>query len=259
MGAYRVLLVDDEEEIRQGICRKMNWEALGFVLAGEAANGMEALEVAEQTCPDVVLSDIKMPYMDGLELGRRLHRMMPAVKLVFFSGFDDFEYARQAIGVHALEYILKPINAQELSGVLEKIRDQLDKQLEERRNVAVWQERYEESLPLLREIFYSRLLGGKIPTEQIYERAAEYGLSFPDGVWAVAIASVTGEGLNIAEDAVLLSALDFLRAQFSLPNAAMQGALFNDNIALMVEIGGEDRFMPLWRSWIAFVCWLKRC
>lgn len=242
MGAYRVLLVDDEEEIRQGICRKMNWEALGFVLAGEAANGMEALEVAEQTCPDVVLSDIKMPYMDGLELGRRLHRMMPAVKLVFFSGFDDFEYARQAIGVHALEYILKPINAQELSGVLEKIRDQLDKQLEERRNVAVWQERYEESLPLLREIFYSRLLGGKIPTEQIYERAAEYGLSFPDGVWAVAIASVTGEGLNIAEDAVLLSALDFLRAQFSLPNAAMQGALFNDDIALMAEIGSEDRF-----------------
>lgn len=242
MGHYRVLLVDDEEEIREGICRKMDWQALGFTLAGQAANGMEALEIAEQTCPDVVLSDIKMPYMDGLELGRQLHRVLPAAKLVFFSGFDDFEYARQAIGMHAFEYILKPINAQELSAVLEKIREQLDKQVEERQNVEVWQERYEESLPLLREIFYSRLLSGKIPTEQIHERAAEYGLDFPDGVWAVSIAAVKGEGLGIAEDAVLLSALDFLRTHFSLPNVVVKGALFNDNIALLAEIGREDGF-----------------
>ena len=137
MGRYRVLLVDDEEEIRQGICRKMAWEELGFELAGEAANGMEALEIAEQTCPDVVLTDIKMPYMDGLELGRRLHLTLPAAKLVFFSGFDDFEYARQAVGIHAFEYILKPISAQELCSVLERIRDQLDKQREERQNIQV--------------------------------------------------------------------------------------------------------------------------
>ena len=242
MGRYRVLLVDDEEKIRQEICRKMAWEELGFELAGEAANGMEALEIAEQTCPDVVLTDIKMPYMDGLELGRRLHLTLPAAKLVFFSGFDDFEYARQAVGIHAFEYILKPISAQELCSVLERIRDQLDKQREERQNIQVWQDRYEQSLPLLREFFYSRLLSGKIPAEQIEERAAEYGLSFPSGVWAVAIASVKGEGLRIAEDAVLLSAMDFLTTQFSLPDAAVSGALFDGGVALMAEIGGEERF-----------------
>ncbi|WP_418717967.1 response regulator, partial [Candidatus Allofournierella merdipullorum] len=72
MEGYRILLVDDEEELRVGIRRRIDWEALGFVLAGEAANGQDALELAEQLRPDVVLTDIKMPFMDGLTLCRQL-------------------------------------------------------------------------------------------------------------------------------------------------------------------------------------------
>lgn len=98
----------------------------GFALVGEAENGQEALELAEQLRPDVVLTDIKMPFMDGLELCRRLKQSLPAAKLVVFSGFDDFEYARQAIGMDVSEYILKPINAPELMDVLNKLKDQLD-------------------------------------------------------------------------------------------------------------------------------------
>ena len=128
MERYRVLLVDDEEEIRAGISRKIDWDSLGFTLAGEADNGEEALELAELVRPDVVLTDIKMPFMDGLELCRRLKRVLPAAKTVVFSGFDDFEYARQAVGMGVSEYIMKPINAQEMSGVLLRLKDQLDQQ-----------------------------------------------------------------------------------------------------------------------------------
>jgi len=101
MERYRVLLVDDEEEIRAGISRKIDWDSLGFTLAGEADNGEEALELAELVRPDVVLTDIKMPFMDGLELCRRLKRILPAAKTVVFSGFDDLEYARQAVGMRS--------------------------------------------------------------------------------------------------------------------------------------------------------------
>ena len=80
MEEYRVLLVDDEEDIRVGISRKMNWAELGFVLVGEAENGQEALELAEALEPDVVLTDIKMPFMDGLELCRILSGRIPATK-----------------------------------------------------------------------------------------------------------------------------------------------------------------------------------
>ena len=99
MERYRVLLVDDEEEIRAGISRKIDWDSLGFTLAGDADNGEEALELAELVRPDVVLTDIKMPFMDGLELCRRLKRVLPAAKTVVFSGFDDNENARQAVGM----------------------------------------------------------------------------------------------------------------------------------------------------------------
>ncbi|WP_295749039.1 response regulator, partial [uncultured Oscillibacter sp.] len=91
MEEYRVLLADDEEEIRTGISRKIDWASLGFSLAGEAGNGEEALELAEQLRPDVVLTDIKMPFLDGLELCRRLRVSLPGARLVVFSGFDDFE------------------------------------------------------------------------------------------------------------------------------------------------------------------------
>ena len=119
MELYRVLLVDDEENIREGISRKMDWQGLGFSLAGEASNGRDALELAEEILPDVVLTDIKMPFMDGLELCGSLTELLPVSKFVIFSGFDDFEYAKQAIRRNVSEYILKPINADELSAVLE--------------------------------------------------------------------------------------------------------------------------------------------
>ena len=126
MELYRVLLVDDEEDIRVGISRKMDWSGLGFELVGEAENGRDALELAESLQPDVVLTDIKMPFMDGLELCRILTERLPASKFVVFSGFDDFEYAKQAIQMNVSEYILKPINAPELTAVLERLHSQLD-------------------------------------------------------------------------------------------------------------------------------------
>ena len=143
MEQYRVLLADDEAEIRQGISRKIDWAAQGFVLAGEAENGAEALELAEQIRPDVVLTDIKMPFMDGLELCRRLRRELPAAKLVVFSGFDDFEYARQAVSMGVSEYIMKPVNARELEEVLAGLRTQLEAQRQQRRDMEALRRRYE--------------------------------------------------------------------------------------------------------------------
>ena len=137
MEEYRVLLVDDEEDIRVGISRKMDWAALGFNLVGEAENGREALELAEALEPDVVLTDIKMPFMDGLELCRILTERLPAAKFVVFSGFDEFEYAKQAIRMNVFEYILKPISAAELEGVLQRLRERLDAERAERQNLSL--------------------------------------------------------------------------------------------------------------------------
>ena len=111
MNLYTVLLVDDEEEVIRVIMKKLNWENLGFSVIGYANNGIKALEMVEEYQPDVVMTDIRMPYMDGLELSHGIRMEYPATKLLLFTGFDEFEYAKEAIHLKIADYILKPVNA----------------------------------------------------------------------------------------------------------------------------------------------------
>ncbi len=157
MEKYSVLLVDDEEEVIQVIMKKIDWNALGFAVIGSASNGVRALEMAEKYQPDVVMTDIKMPYMDGLELARRLKKEMPTVRILLFTGFDEFEYAKEAVHLEVEEYILKPVNSQELTEVFGRLKKTLDQDREEKRSVEKLQTYYEESLPLLQANFFSSL------------------------------------------------------------------------------------------------------
>ena len=109
---YSVLMVDDEEEVLAVIRKKLDWEELGFTVVGTAANGVEALDFVTKNTPDVVLTDIRMPYMDGLELSRRIHELYPDICIIIFSGFDDFELAKKAIALGVKDYLLKPIDLQ---------------------------------------------------------------------------------------------------------------------------------------------------
>ena len=248
MERYRVLLVDDEEDIRVGISRKMDWESLGFTLVGEAENGQEALELAEALSPDVVLTDIKMPFLDGLELCRILTGRLPAARFVVFSGFDDFEYAKQAIQMNVFEYILKPISAPELSAVLERLRERLDTERTQRQNLELLRRRYEESLPLLRELFYTRLLSGQLRPDQVQDRAGRYEIDLPGGLWTAALvhADPAGEMGDAGRDELLLlSVKSFLEEHFSLAGCRARVVLCGDTVALLVQLSGEDRVYPL--------------
>ena len=117
MDLYRIILVDDEEEVRKSIIRKIDWQAVGFTVVGDAENGEDALEKLEALEPDVVLTDIRMPYMDGLTLAEKIRQRYPSMKIVIFSGYDDFDYAKRAIKLNVTEYILKPVNVEELTAI----------------------------------------------------------------------------------------------------------------------------------------------
>lgn len=184
---YRILIADDEEQIREGIIKKIDWEKIGYTIVGSAENGLEALEKAEHLHPDVVMTDIKMPFMGGLELGEKLRASMPSIKLIIFSGFDEFEYAQQAIKMHAVEYILKPINSEELTETLKKIKLQIDHEMNEKRDVAVLKKYYEESLPAMREQFLISLIEGRISQEQLNTKAAQFHINLEAEGWAVAL------------------------------------------------------------------------
>ena len=233
MESYRVLLVDDEEDIRVGISRKIDWEGLGYALVGEAENGRDALELAESLQPDVVLTDIKMPFMDGLELCRILTERLPASKFVVFSGFDDFEYAKQAIQMNVSEYILKPINAPELTAVLERLHSQLDAERAERRDAQQLRERYEESLPLLRSLFLTRLLDGRVPQERVAELSERYDLALTGTAFTAAVVHVSGGDGSELET---LSVQQLLEDNLNPEGCRCVQFLYNDSVALVAGL-----------------------
>ena len=149
MDLYKIMLVDDEEEVRTSIIKKINWEANGFEVVGDAENGRDALEKIEILEPNVIITDIRMPYMDGLALTESLRQKFPSIKVIIFSGFDDFSYAKEAIRLGVAEYILKPVNVDELTEILKRVRAKLDEEIESARDIDILRESYKASLPVL--------------------------------------------------------------------------------------------------------------
>ncbi len=123
---YSIIVADDEEELRRAIIRKINWEEIGFQVVGEAENGSEALEMVEKLEPDLLLTDIKMPFISGIELARQVREVRPSTYIAFLSGFDDFGFAQQAIEYNIISYMLKPISMVELTREFVKIREKID-------------------------------------------------------------------------------------------------------------------------------------
>ena len=191
MEKYSVLLVDDEEDVIQIIMKKMDWESMGFQIVGYAHNGVEALEMAEELQPDVVMTDIKMPYMDGLTLSRKLKELYRTVKIIIFSGFDEFEYAKEAIQIEVEEYILKPIDAGNLKEVFGRIREKIDREMDEKRNVDKLREYYMESIPILQENFYTSLIDGRIPEDEIDRYVDDYQISLTGPYYVVSILHIS--------------------------------------------------------------------
>ncbi len=174
--SYKVFLVEDEIVAREGIRDNVDWNSVGFEFCGEAPDGEIALPLIEKTQPDVIITDIKMPFMDGLQLSRVIREQMPWVKIIIFSGHDEFNYAQSAIKLGVTEYLLKPISADEIHNVLRSVAAALDKEGEERENLKQLQSQITDNLPLRKERLLLQLVVGGVSSSEAIEQCRQIGL-----------------------------------------------------------------------------------
>ncbi len=191
---YKVLLVDDEVLIREAIRQNIHWEEMGFELIASCENGKQAMEVIGKTPPDLVLTDIYMPYVDGIGLARYIHEHCPDTRTIIISGYDEFEYAKQAVRYQVMEYILKPVTPAELTEVLEKARISLDEQRAKNETLKKLKGAYRSNRPILRSRFLNSLLRGDERAEELEEKMRELEISLPGSVFNTAI--VEGDDLS---------------------------------------------------------------
>lgn len=125
---YTVVVADDEDVLREAVCTMVPWAELGFSLVGSAGNGLDALQLVEKREPDLLLTDIRMPFISGIELARQVREIRPAMNIAFLSGYDDFEYAKQAIQYNIISYMLKPLTIEGLAAELRVVHQKIDAQ-----------------------------------------------------------------------------------------------------------------------------------
>jgi len=174
---YKVFLVEDEIVAREGIRDNVDWKSAGFEFCGEAPDGEIALPLIEKTQPDVIVTDIKMPFMDGLQLSKVVREQMPWVKIIILSGHDEFDYAQSAIKLGITEYLLKPINADEIQNVLQSVATALDQEREERENLKQLQSQIKDILTLRKERLLLQLVVGGVSSSQAIEQCRQIGLN----------------------------------------------------------------------------------
>lgn len=172
----KVFLVEDEAVIREGLRDNIPWQQYGYRFVGEAADGEIALPLIRKLKPDVLIADIKMPFMDGLSLSRIVHSEFPKMKIIIISGYDDFEYARQAIEVGVEQYLLKPITKLTLRNTLLELKEKIEQDSKQNDYQIMFQNEMHEFEQFSRRRFFERVLSGEFSVKEIYEEASKLSI-----------------------------------------------------------------------------------
>lgn len=164
---HKVMIVDNEAAIRKGLLHCIRWEDLDCIIVAQAEDGIDALAQIPSLIPDIIISDIRMPEMDGLELARTLKQSYPSIKVIILTGFPDFDYAQQAISCQIVDFVLKPTTVDNLTSAIEKAKYLIAKDSAKHKLKKDLEDKEFQNLLLQRDMFFYDLLRGT-PISQLY-------------------------------------------------------------------------------------------
>lgn len=190
---YKFFLVEDEIVIREGIKNKIHWEEEGFIIVGDESDGELAYPMIIREQPDILITDIKMPFMDGLELSKLLKKDMPQLKIIIISGYSDFAYAQQAIDIGVSEYLLKPITASKMVAAVKNAATAIEKERREKQILEQYEQLVYQKQGEKRKDFFNALVSGKMSLSQIIEQGKELGINMVARVFCVLLFQFKGQ------------------------------------------------------------------
>lgn len=210
MNEIKVFLVEDEMVIRRGIKNSIDWEKEGYIFCGEASDGELAYPMIIKEKPDILITDIRMPFMDGLELCKLVKKELPNIKILILSGYDEFDYAKEAIRLGVTEYLLKPISSGKLLEALNGVSESIRREKEDKDLVRKYMEEMRENTEHEKQKFFEQMIAGNLSMADALETWKKYEMNLSAGMYNLLLFRFTlgeenrksGELLGEAEYAI---------------------------------------------------------
>lgn len=210
MNEIKVFLVEDEMVIRRGIKNSIDWEKEGYIFCGEASDGELAYPMIIKEKPDILITDIRMPFMDGLELCKLVKKELPNIKILILSGYDEFDYAKEAIRLGVTEYLLKPISSGKLLEALNGVSESIRREKEDKDLVRKYMEEMLENTEHEKQKFFEQMIAGNLSMADALETGKKYEMNLSAGMYNLLLFRFTlgeenrksGELLGEAEYAI---------------------------------------------------------
>lgn len=210
MNERKVFLVEDEMVIRRGIKNSIDWEKEGYIFCGEASDGELAYPMIIKEKPDILITDIRMPFMDGLELCKLVKKELPNIKILILSGYDEFDYAKEAICLGVTEYLLKPISSGKLLEALNGVSESIRREKEDKDLVRKYMEEMRENTEHEKQKFFEQMIAGNLSMADALETGEKYEMNLSAGMYNLLLFRFTlgeenrksGELLGEAEYAI---------------------------------------------------------
>lgn len=210
MNEIKVFLVEDEMVIRRGIKNSIDWEKEGYIFCGEASDGELAYPMIIKEKPDILITDIRMPFMDGLELCKLVKKELPNIKILILSGYDEFDYAKEAIRLGVTEYLLKPISSGKLLEALNGVSESIRREKEDKDLVRKHMEEMRENTEHEKQKFFEQMIAGNLSMADALETGKKYEMNLSAGMYNLLLFRFTlgeenrksGELLGEAEYAI---------------------------------------------------------
>lgn len=210
MNEIKVFLVEDEMVIRRGIKNSIDWEKEGYIFCGEASDGELAYPMIIKEKPDILITDIRMPFMDGLELCKLVKKELPNIKILILSGYDEFDYAKEAIRLGVTEYLLKPISSGKLLEALNGVSESIRREKEDKDLVRKYMEEMRKNTEHEKQKFFEQMIAGNLSMADALETGKKYEMNLSAGMYNLLLFRFTlgeenrksGELLGEAEYAI---------------------------------------------------------